>query len=119
MKYILALNKSLEVENFEKNRDNTTYIHVKNKKGEYITDQCTVKIILNDDGMLGLGKSLIRYAYEKEKVGGPLHFYKAQPNEAIIETLGIILVPESAEPIIGENIDKPIDEYLTNLKGSI
>ena len=87
MKYILALNKFLEVENFEKKRNNTAYIHIKNKKGEYITDQCTVKIILNNDGMLGLGKSLIRYAYEKEKIGGPLHFYKAQPDKAIIETL--------------------------------
>ncbi len=116
MKYTVLLTKPSEKEYFEKEQNNVAVISVTTKTGKNITNDCLVTIVLNKDAMLGLGKSLIRFAYEKDKVG-PLHFYKIESNSGVIQTLGICLAPESAEPIIGKHVDKPIFEYLN--KGSI
>lgn len=114
MEYIVNLRKPKQKEKFEENKDNVAYVKVKNKSGQYIEpDQCKVQILLSKDGMLGFGKALIRYAYEHEKVGGPLHFYKMQPTGGITATLGIFITCESAEPVIGEDELKTIDQYLT------
>lgn len=119
MKYTILLKKIESPENFDEKRDNIVYINVKTIAGKNITNESKVTILLNKDSMLGLGKSLIRYAYEKEKVGGPFHFSPIRPNEGIIETFGIILLPQSAALILGENIDKPIDDYLNKIKDNV
>lgn len=112
MKYVVNLDRISGAENFDEKKDNILLVHVKGIGGEDIASKCKVKFSLSKDSMLGLGKSLIRYAHEKEKIGGPLHFDKMRPNNGIIATLGVFLIPESVELIVGEHTDEPINQYL-------
>jgi len=111
MKYTVQLKPTLKIEAFEEKRDNTALIYIQNKEGRNTTNQCRVEVRLNKDALLGFGKSLIRYAYEREKIGGPLQMHPIRPKD-IMQTLGLVLHPESVEVIIGENLDKTIDAYL-------
>jgi hypothetical protein len=111
MKYIVQLSNNLKPEDFEKKRDNTALVYIQNKEGHCIPDQCIISVNFNQDALLGFGKSLIRYAYERQNIGGPLHIRPIKPKD-IVQSLGLVLHPKSVEVIIGENLDKTINAYL-------
>jgi len=110
MKYKVEIAKPQSLEIFEKNRDNTASICIRSKKGEKLP-HCEVRLYLSKNAALGLGKELIRYACEKEKAINPWHFYHAQPDSDITQTLGILLAPDSVEPILGYYEKGRIDNY--------
>lgn len=111
MKYTLTLKRPGALETYEKNRDNVATVDVRGKNGKLIKN-CTVKLYLSKNAMLGLGKSLIRYAHEQGGMSSPLHFYRLQRGEDLMENLGIFIATESVEPIIGEDVFKTIDEII-------
>ena len=101
MKHIVLLKKSYALENFEKEGNNIVSLHVQDISGNNITNDCKVQLTISKNGLLGLGKELIRYAYEPNKEGHHWHLDPARPNTSLVQTLGIFLTPQSIEPIIG------------------
>lgn len=99
MKYKVVVKKPKILEDFEKKRDNVATVIVRSYGKEI--KNCTVKLYLNKNAMLGMGKSLIRYAHNKEGMKSPLHFYRIHPGEDLMQNLGIFLASKSIEPIIG------------------
>lgn len=112
MKYKIDLQKNNKLENFELQKNNIGTVHIQDKMGKDITNEANVLLTLSREALLGFGKSLIRYAHEKEALGGPLHFYRTTDPEELPETLGLILTPQSVEPILGEKLEKSIDQII-------
>jgi hypothetical protein len=112
MKYKVELQKNTEFENFELHKNNIGTVHIQDKMGKDITNEANILLTLSREALLGFGKSLIRYAYEKEIMGGPLHFYRTTDTDELPETLGLILIPQSVEPILGEKLEKSIDQII-------
>lgn len=118
MNYIVLLKKTDLVENFEKEKNNTASLQIQDVNGNNVTNNCKVKLTISRNGLIGLGKELIRYAYTVEKEGSHWHLDPARPDEGLVQTLGIFLTPQSAEPIIGYSELGQIDQIL-NLKKEV
>jgi hypothetical protein len=99
MNYSVGPRKTGYLEHFEKNNDNTAEIAIRGKNRLNITHKCKVEISISKNGMIGLAKELIRETFEANPLT-PIHFYPARPNHGIVQTVGILLVPNSAEPIM-------------------
>lgn len=111
MDYIVKLDiDDLTEEDFHKDDNNLAEVSVYNKKGENIAKECRVQITLTKNGLIGLGKELIRLAYHFKD--GKHYHIEPINNGNICETLGIVLKPESSELIItcGDYKNK-ISEY--------
>jgi len=102
MEYKVKL-KRTSIEDFEKDRNNTAILTLQAKDSFQLPKTCEVKLFLSKNATLGLGKSLIRYAHEKRKVGHHWHLDPIRPNESLVQTLGIYVLPDSVEPIVGSN----------------
>jgi hypothetical protein len=86
------------VEEFETNNDNIAKVRIFNKQGQDITNQCTVSILLTKNALIGLGSELIRLAYAFED--GKHSHLEPMTQDNVVQDMGIILVPNSAELII-------------------
>jgi hypothetical protein len=98
-KIIVNINECDLQDTSEKVHKNTVELLVYNKKGLNITADCKVMFSLSRNAMLGLGISLIR-SHQKNKNCGPQHFYPIKSDEDIVQTLGLLLAPNSVESII-------------------
>ncbi len=72
---------------------------------------CKVQLFMSKNAMLGLGKELIRAAHEKG-VGDITHFYPSTSHPGYSQTLGVIVHPESVEPILGDDEFETIDNII-------
>lgn len=113
MKYEVVIKKNKEKDEFEIIGDNTAIMWVNDKQGEKITKPCNVKLYLSRNAMLGLGKELIRAA-QRDFKGDVWHFYPVQSRESIYESLGIILMPESVEPVVIDHEPGKIDNFFND-----
>ena len=110
MKYSIALKKLTAGKCFGIDRDNIISIYVQSKCGQNITKKCEVMACLNEDAMLGLGKSLIRRAAGYYNRGNPMHLDPIRSHH-IVQSYGIFLHPHSIETIIGDNGVESITKY--------
>lgn len=115
MNYLVEPKKIGYLEYFEKNNDNTSEIIIRNKDGINITHRCKVKLSISKNGMIGLAKELIRETFEADPLT-PNHFYPAKPNQEIVQTLGILLAPDSAEPLMDFWAVGKLDNYKISRK---
>lgn len=104
-------NISDEEEEFELAGDNIAQIDVMDKNGNNITKDCRVQITLSKNAMLGLGTELIRLAH-KFSDGKHFHIDTISQDSDAVQTLGIMLHPESCELIVGCGEFKSFGEYL-------
>lgn len=112
MEYKVNL-KKIGTEDFEKDRNNSARASVQNNDGDDLTNKSRVKLFMSKNAMLGLGKELIRAAHRKVKAD-VWHFYPAKEIGNIHETFGIVLMPESVEPILIDDEPVEIDKILYN-----
>lgn len=111
MEYGIEIPKKRDLELYEKNRENVAIIFIKGKNGNIISNSCKVKLCMSKSAMLELGKELIRDVH-KQSGGNVFHFYHAGSGLGIDQTLGVVLHPESVEPIVIDDLNKSIDKYL-------
>ena len=111
MVYKVCLTKPVAQEDFEKHQNNVATISIQDKKGNFVTDNCNIVLSLSKNAMLGLGKELIREVHREGHSGDMTHFYPARPGEGLVISFGIIIHPESVEPILGNDDFESIDSY--------
>jgi hypothetical protein len=111
MEYEIKIPKDKNVDPYEQNKENVACIIIKDKSGQRVSRLCKVKLCMSKSAMLEFGKELIRDTYKKNG-GSIFHFYHAGTGLGINETLGVVLHPKSVEPIIIDDLSKPIDKYL-------
>jgi hypothetical protein len=99
-----------EEEEFETAGDNIAQIDVMDKNGNDITKDCRVQVTLSKNALLGLGTELIRLAH---KFSDGKHFHiDPISKESVVQSLGIMLHPESCELIVGCGEFKSFDKYI-------
>jgi hypothetical protein len=87
-----------EIEDYQKNDANILCVKVLNAPGiDYINGR--VQLFLSRDAMLGLGKSLIRQAQQKDRMAEHEHLDPIKDGD-LCEKFGVYLHPDSAEVII-------------------
>ena len=90
---------------------NAIDIIVQNKKGNYINKACKVCLHMSKSAMVEFGKELVRNAL-KDTGGDVYHFNPAGTGLGIDIRFGVIVHPESVEPIIIDDIEPVIDTSL-------
>ena len=90
---------------------NSIDITVKDKKGNYIAKSCKVCLHISKSAMVEFGKELVRNAL-KDTGGNVYHFNPAGTGLGIDIRFGVIVHPESVEPIIIDDIEPVIDTSL-------
>lgn len=118
MKYIIKAQKIDGLDDFEKNKQNTAELLVRDKFGKNISKESKVKLSLSKNAMLSLATNLIRRFYKK-KYNGPIHFYPIKSSGDVIQTLGILLASDSVEPILDFWDIGPIDSKIKLLEKNI
>lgn len=113
MKYTVELNKPAQIEIFEQKKDNVVRIYVQVEQGNYITNQSIVRLSLSRDAMIEFGKALICQSLKNDD-GDMTHFYPTRPNEGRVISYGLMIHPDSVEPIVGDDDFDPIDSYINN-----
>jgi len=117
VKYKVVIKKPNALENFEKKRDNVATVSIR-KKEKLSCEGERVNLFLSKSAMIGLGKSLIRWAKEKEKFKNDvLHFYRMKPSEDLVQNLGVFVASDSVEPIVGIENSETIDSIIKTQKG--
>ncbi len=104
-----------EEEEFELAGDNIAQIDVMDKNGNNITKDCRVQVTLSKNAMLGLGTELIRFAHNYSE-GKHFHIDPIRPDGEAVQSLGIMLHPESCELIVGCGEFKSFDKYIKDDK---
>ncbi|MEW9674342.1 hypothetical protein [Ammoniphilus sp. 3BR4] len=98
--YIINLvNDTDKEEAFEITGNNIAEVNVIDKNGNDITQNCRVQITLSKNALLGLGTELIRLAHEY-KDGKHFHIEPISKGY-VVQSMGIMLHPESCELIVG------------------
>ncbi|KQL27364.1 hypothetical protein [Psychrobacillus sp. FJAT-21963] len=99
--YIISLENDPDKEEaFEMTGDNIALVHVMDNSGNDITQNCRVQITLSKNALLGLGTELIRLAHDEYKNGRHFHLDPIE-KEYVVQSMGIMLHPESCELILG------------------
>ena len=100
MKYKVELNPEFDdVEDYQKDNDNILAVQVFDKEtGEEIKN-CYVTLSLSQNGMLGLGKGLIRYAH-KFHPHGQEQLDPLTIKDIAVERMGVWTTPESRTVVI-------------------
>ena len=99
MEYKIHLKKTTATEPFEEKRDNVAEIYIQGRGRTRITSQGIVSLSLSKDAMIELGKELICQALSEVECD-ITHFYPARPNEGLVISYGVIIHPNSVEPIL-------------------
>ena len=109
VKYKISLKKAPGLmERYELSNNNTMSITVQFKRKD-ATRPCTIKLSMSKNAMFEFGKELIRDAYSNNEIGHS-HFYPARPGQGISISLGIVLMPQSVEPIYWREPNNSADE---------
>ena len=109
-KYVINLvNNTDKEEYFEETGDNLALVNVFNQNGIDITQNCRVQITLSKNALLGLGTELIRLAHQYRN-GKHFHIDPIE-KEYVVQSLGVMLHPESCELIVGCGDFEPYTEY--------
>ncbi len=113
MKYEIELEPEFDdVEDYQKGKDNILDVLVADMNTGKEIKNCYVSFSLSKNGMLGLGKALIRYAQKFRKYSQ----HQLDPlttRDIAVERMGVWMTPESAtliircEPEFG-NVDEEI-----------
>lgn len=113
--YNIKLGNTSDEEEFELAGDNIAQIDVMDKNGNNITKDCRVQLTLSRNAMLGLGTELIRLAH-KFSDGRHFHIDPISQEGEAVQSLGIMLHPESCELIMGCGDFKSFDKYIKTEK---
>jgi len=89
-------------------------IIIQDKKGNHITGSCKLYVYLSKNALLEFGKELINNALHAE-YSDVYHFYPAGSGIGISVNFGIIVHPESIEPIIIDDMDPIASNALNEL----
>jgi hypothetical protein len=111
--YVVNLNPNFDdLEDFEEEDNNLCRgILLDRRQGKILNpSNYRVQLQLNRDGLLGLGKELIRFAHKYHN--GEHHHLMPSKIESFSQTLGIVLTSDSCETIIGCADFDTIDKYL-------
>ena len=118
MKYIVNLNPEWdEIEDFQENDDNIMDVRVYDAKTNEEIKDCYVQLYLSQSGMLGLGKSLIRYAHNFRK-SDQTEIDPLTNKKIAVERMGVWVVPESRVLVIRceQNFGNIEQEIFSKLK---
>ncbi|PEL10252.1 hypothetical protein [Bacillus sp. AFS017336] len=107
---INLVNNSDEEEVFETEGNNIAEVTVIDNNGINITKDCSVMISLSKNALIGLGSELIRLAHDY-KDGKHFHIDPISKGN-VVQSLGIMLHPESCELIVGCGEYKTFNEYI-------
>ena len=109
--YTIELNNNFDKEeSFERTRDNIAHVTVYDSNGNDVTKQSRVQITLSKNALLGLGTELIRLAHQYRN-GKHFHIDPIS-TESAVQSLGLMLHPDSCEFIIGCRDFEPYTEYI-------
>jgi hypothetical protein len=90
-------------------------IIIQDKQGKHVAESCKLFIYLSKNALLEFGKELISNALHEDK-SDIYHFYPAASDTGISINFGIIVHPESVEPIIIDDIDPIATNALKGLE---
>ncbi|XRG80154.1 hypothetical protein V5E38_07570 [Rossellomorea sp. GAMAL-10_SWC] len=107
---ISLINDSDEEEVFEIEGNNIAEVTVLDNNGNNITNGCRVMISLSQNALIGLGTELIRLAHNY-KDGKHFHIEPIE-KEYVVQSLGVMLHPDSCELIVGCGDYKPFNDYI-------
>ncbi|MFD4706440.1 hypothetical protein ACFWM3_16440 [Gottfriedia sp. NPDC058432] len=94
---------------FEIEGNNIAEVTVLDSNGNNITNDCRVMISLSKNALIGLGTELIRLAHNY-KDGKHFHIEPISKGN-VVQSMGIMLHPESCELIVGCGEYDSFDEY--------
>ena len=115
MKYIVTDLHENNLEDYEENDTNIMHISVLDCEGKIQQiNKFKVCISLSQDGLLALGKELIRLAHRNPPVGRHFHFDRIQKDSAVM-SLGVYLHPDSSETILSVNDFDKVSEIQRKL----
>lgn len=96
-------------EGFEIDGNNIAEVTVIDNSGNVITNNCRVQITLSKNALIGLGTELIRLAH---KYNDGKHFHiEPISKDYIVQSMGIMLHPDSCELIVGCGDYKSFNDY--------
>lgn len=111
-KYIINLvNDTDKEESFEKVGNNIALVNVMDKNGIDITQNCRVQITLSKNALIGLGTELIRLAHEYKN--GQHNHIEPISKDDVVQSMGIMLHPDSCELIVGCGDFNSFTDYTT------
>jgi len=96
-------------EGFEIEGNNIAEVTVLDKSGNDITNNCRVQITLSKNALIGLGTELIRLAHNYKD--GKHYHIDPISKDYIVQSMGIMLHPESCELIVGCGDYKSFNDY--------